>query len=563
MYLILSYIFPFSFTSFTFFLLCIHLSLSVPLIPLYISPFKGDDGEVWSESNSEVSGFFDSEEEPPNSFTLQESNQETINQKSLATWLTIILLLLQVRFHLTTKLVSVLFRLFKVFLQVIGKFCSFCAGIALFFPGTYYQALQQYNLKKDNFKKYVVCRACHQVYLPEECVDGRGILKKSKRCQYKGLEKQLCGTVLLKSVELSGGQKIFTPYLTYCYIYLKTSMQFLLSNSTFVKTCELWRHRTGIRNVLTNVYDANIWRDFMQYNNRPFLSSPYTYGLILNLDWFQPYEHLSYSVGIIYLSVLNLPSHIRYKQANMIIVGVLPGPREPKLTVNTYIEPLVNDLLQFWDGIPLYVYGAGEKIVRCALLCVSCDSPASRKTCGFLSHSANLGCTKCKKVFFGAVGQKNYSGFDRTNWVYRSNDNHRSDALKLLHCKTITELKRKESTFGCRYSTLLTLPYFDPIRMLPVDPMHTLFLCVAKYYLQKVWIQNSLISSTQFDVIQDIVDRVRVPAGIGRIPTKICSGFAGFTADQFKSWVLYFSLFALRGILLDSDFECWKHCVRL
>ena len=42
----------------------------------------------------------------------------------------------------------------------------------------------------------------------------------------------------------------------------------------------------------------------MQYNNRPFLSSPYTYGLILNLDWFQPYEHL-YSVGVIYLSVLN------------------------------------------------------------------------------------------------------------------------------------------------------------------------------------------------------------------------------------------------------------------
>ena len=91
--------------------------------------------------------------------------------------------------------------------------------------------------------------------------------------------------------------------------------------------------------------------------------------------------------------------------------------------------------------------------------------------------------------------------------------------------------------------------------------MHTLFLCVAKYYLQKVWIKNSLISSTQFDVFQDIVDRVRVPAGIGRIPTKICSGFAGFTANQFKSWVLYISLFPLRGILLDSDFECWKHFV--
>ena len=67
----------------------------------------------------------------------------------------------------------------------------------------------------------------------------------------------------------------------------------------------------------------------MHYENRPFLFEPYTYGLILNLDWFQPYKHLAYSVGIIYLSILNLPSHVRNAEANTIIVGVLPGPHEP------------------------------------------------------------------------------------------------------------------------------------------------------------------------------------------------------------------------------------------
>ena len=97
--------------------------------------------------------------------------------------------------------------------------------------------------------------------------------------------------------------------------------------------------------------------------------------------------------------------------------------------------------------------------------------------------------------------------------------------------------------------------------MLAIDPMHTLFLCVAKHYLQNVWIKNGLISSTQFDLIQSRVDKIRVPAGIGRIPTKIQSGFAAFTADQFKNWVLYYSLIALHGILVNADMECWKHFV--
>ena len=108
---------------------------------------------------------------------------------------------------------------------------------------------------------------------------------------------------------------------------------------------------------------------------------------------------------------------------------------------------------------------------------MSCDSPAARKSCGFLSHIAHFGCTKCKKVFAGGVGQKDYSGFDRHNWVYCCNNLQRTDTLSLLYCKTKTERKQKESALGCRYSVLLTLPYFDPIRMLAIDPMHTPFLC--------------------------------------------------------------------------------------
>ena len=236
--------------------------------------------------------------------------------------------------------------------------------------------------------------------------------------------------------------------------------------------------------MLSSVYDGQIWSDFMQCEGVPFLASPHSYGLILNLDWFQPYKHLTYSVGVLYLSVL------RYSKAYTILVGILPGPHEPKLTVNTYLEPLVNDLLELWRGVLLNVNGSGETNVCCALLCVACDSPAGRKACGFLAHSANLGCTKCRHVFSGSVGNKKYSGFEKSKWIPRKNETHCNNTLSLLHCKTKTELTLKESACGCRYSSL---PYFNPIRMLPIDPMHTLFLGVAKHILSKVWMGKNII----------------------------------------------------------------------
>ena len=63
---------------------------------------------------------------------------------------------------------------------------------------------------------------------------------------------------------------------------------------------------------MTDIYDGKIWQEFLEYNGTKFLSLPYTYGLMLNVDWFQPFEHFTYSVGVIYLAILNLPHDVRY-----------------------------------------------------------------------------------------------------------------------------------------------------------------------------------------------------------------------------------------------------------
>ena len=97
--------------------------------------------------------------------------------------------------------------------------------------------------------------------------------------------------------------------------------------------------------------------------------------------------------------------------------------------------------------------------------------------------------------------------------------------------------------------------------MLVVDPMHNLFLGTAKHILKSVRLNRAILEDCHFELIQERVYSAVVPSRIGRLPLKIRSGFAFFTADQWKNWVNYFSLLTLRGFLLGDDLECWRHFV--
>ena len=79
--------------------------------------------------------------------------------------------------------------------------------------------------------------------------------------------------------------------------------------------------------------------------------------------------------------------------------------------------------------------------------------------------------------------------------------------------------------------------------------------------MKSILIDRQVVSNVQFDLLQHRIDSVCVPPTIGRIPYKLQSGFASFTADQWKNWVIYFSLVSLRDVLESDVLECWCHFV--
>jgi len=117
-----------------------------------------------------------------------------------------------------------------------------------------------------------------------------------------------------------------------------------------------------------------------------------------------------------------------------------------------------------------------------------------------------------------------------------------------------------ERELGCRYSSLLKLPYFDPVRMLTIDPMHNLYLGTAKYIFTNIWIKEGLITNTL--LINERISSLVVPPEVrfSRLPAQM-EHSSSLTAELWMLWVNYYSLYCLYQILPREHLECWRHFV--
>ena len=104
---------------------------------------------------------------------------------------------------------------------------------------------------------------------------------------------------------------------------------------------------------LTDIYDGDIYKTFLDSDGGLYFNNRRNLGALMNLDWFNPFKKSKYSLGVFYLVLINLPRSQRFKWENVIVLGVIPGPKEPELTVNSFLRPHVDELLEFWEGVVL------------------------------------------------------------------------------------------------------------------------------------------------------------------------------------------------------------------
>ena len=281
------------------------------------------------------------------------------------------------------RAVTSLIAFFRAFLLAVSQAIGTAAikDALDLLPTTLSTIRQLLGLTDCNFRSYAVCEKCHCIYPLNE--DGQ---PNVKRCNYikwpqhtMHSKRKRCGKLLL-----DGHDKPLRVYVTY-------SIQEYISRFTkdpkFILQCNSWKTRRDAPGLYQDVYDGNLWKEQTDY----LTASPTNLLGMLNVDWFQPYKHSQYSAGAIYMVILNLPRAIRFTESNLMLLGVIPGPTEPPLNMNSYLEPIVSELKRFEEGVFVRDGTKYGNIYRFRLLGLCSDLPATRKIGGFLSFSAALG----------------------------------------------------------------------------------------------------------------------------------------------------------------------------
>lgn len=129
--------------------------------------------------------------------------------------------------------------------------------------------------------------------------------KKGKRCSFVEFPDHLrrtlrkpCGASLFKAVRSKNGDLILKAKRVFCYRRVKKTLKEFLKRPGFGEKCEEFKKEPRDPELLGDIYDGRIWKNFKNAEGEPFLDSPNPFGCMLNLDWFQPFkDSLTGAVG--------------------------------------------------------------------------------------------------------------------------------------------------------------------------------------------------------------------------------------------------------------------------
>ena len=108
---------------------------------------------------------------------------------------------------------------------------------------------------------------------------------------------------------------------------------------------------------------------------------------------------------------------------------------------------------------------------------------------------------------------------------------------------------------GVRYTELLCLEYFDIIKRMITDPMHTFLLGMVHNEVKLCLSSTAANNATEFE---SRIKRIRIPYDLGRLPTNIFNksgGLTELTAQQWKNFACIYARPCFIGLISDKAYQ--------
>ncbi|XP_035540218.1 uncharacterized protein LOC118344206 [Juglans regia] len=143
--------------------------------------------------------------------------------------------------------------------------------------------------------------------------------------------------------------------------------------------------------------DSESWNRFDEEHSW-FAQDARNVRLGMSSDGFNPFSNMSkpYSIWPVILVPYNLPLWLCMKDQFLMTSLIILGPKSPGNDIDVYLQPLVDELLEFWEhGVPTYDASTKEIfMLHAALMWTINDFPAYENLSGW-STKGKLACSSC------------------------------------------------------------------------------------------------------------------------------------------------------------------------
>jgi hypothetical protein len=295
-----------------------------------------------------------------------------------------------------------------------------------------------------------------------------------------------------------------------------------------------------------------------------FFEHPTDIALGISTDGFCPFKRRKQTCWPIIAINYNLSPETRFKLKNILCLGVIPGPYQPK-DFDSFLLPLIEELLQLAKGVPAFDKRQKHMFLLCVYLIVAFgDMPAVAKIMRMKGHNGFSPCRACTIKGIGNTNSSNHvlytplhcssnQSYNPLTLPLRTHDQFMNQAKHVSDAQNNAEKERRAKQSGIHgvpaLSRLSSLSF--PISF-PHDFMHVIFENIIPM-LVSIWTNDfkGMDSGREDYVIQSTVwDAIGLACSMSgdTIPSAFGCRVPNIAKERYcfiaESWLLFTSLLA-------------------